>query len=227
MCMPCSTSRSAIFDLATVFSAAATNLPETARWIRLMTHRAITPTTSPSRAIAGFAQQRSHPARLGGLFERNLQARDGLGGQTLDRLPGQVVHVQRRETCHDPRSDADEDRAFEGLDSHGAGDPLSDQIVQGPFGGRRALCRRSAEDARPEDDDGTIRVGEGGGLRGWRRAQQRRRQCLWRRRGRRLRGGSDTAGEEDEAQHEPSSQTRQIAMPGSEAVRHAADSIRQ
>ena len=180
----------------------------------------------PKQRDRGLAQQRSQPARLGGLFERNLQAGDGLGGQSLGRLPCQVVHVQCREPHHDVRRDADEGRAFQGLDGYGIGDSLSDQIVQGPLGGRRAFRRRPAEDARPEDDDGTIGVEEGGGLCGWRGAQQGRRQRLWRRRGRGLRKRCN-ADCQDEAQHEPPSQTRQIAIPGSEAVRHAADSIRQ
>ena len=41
----------------------------------------------PEQGDSGLAQQRSHPARLGGLFERDLQAGNDLGGDALDRLP--------------------------------------------------------------------------------------------------------------------------------------------
>ena len=176
MCMPCRTSRSAIFDLATVFSAAVTSFPATARWIRPMAHKRATPTTNPSNAIAAerssVRRRRPSAASSSAICRRaTTRADDAFNG-----LPCQVVHVQRRKSQHDPRSDADQGRAFQGLDGHGAGNALSDEVVEGPLGARRAFRRRSAEDVRPQEDDGAIGVGEGSRLCGRRRALQGRRE---------------------------------------------------
>ncbi len=87
MCMPCRTSRSAIFDLATVFSAAVTSFPAT---------RPMDAADGPQESHAdeeseqrdrGGAQQRAQAASLGGFFERNLQAGDDLRGYASGRTP--------------------------------------------------------------------------------------------------------------------------------------------
>ena len=85
MCMPCRTSRSAIFDLATVFSAAATNLPGDRPLDPAMTHKSKHADDDPEqrRSRPSAAACRSLRA-FGGLFERNLQAGDDLGGHALD-----------------------------------------------------------------------------------------------------------------------------------------------
>ncbi len=151
------------------------------------------------------AEQGTQSARLRGFFERNLQARDGQGGHTLNRLSGQVVHVRCRESQHDPRSDADQRAAFEQLRVDGARNALGDQVVQRPFDASRSLHRRSAQDVRLEEDDGPIDVREGERLAGWRRRQKRchgrERRRLGGRRRLSLRTGT-AAGEKQETQSE-------------------------
>ena len=195
-----------------------------------MPHNAITPMTESKQRDRGGAEQRAQSACLGGFFERNLQAADDLEGDILNGFPGKVVHVRGGDTKHGPRTDADERASLEQLGRDGPGDPLGDQVVQRPSGGSRPLRGGPTQNVRLEANDGPIDVREGEGFAGRRRAQERRhrrgRGRLSRRR--RLRLGSDCgAAQERETEDEANPQPRGTAIPGSRAVRHAADSIRQ
>ena len=148
----------------------------------------------------------------------------------LNGFPGQVVDVGRRQRQDHPGPDADEHASLERLRCDGSGDPLGDQVVERAFGARGTFHRRPPEDVRLQDNDGPVEVGEGERLTGRCGVQERRhrRERGRRRRRRRLRLGADHAAvQECETQDEANPQPRGAAIPGSRAVRHAADFTRQ